>query len=57
MARIVKPLTDKQIQSSKQQEKQYQLSDGKGLFLLIMQTGAKLWRFNYTNPIHKKEQL
>ena len=54
MARIVKPLTDKQIQSSKSQEKQYQLSDGKGLFLLIMPTGAKLWRFNYINPISEK---
>ncbi|WP_176701740.1 integrase arm-type DNA-binding domain-containing protein [Gilliamella sp. wkB112] len=46
MARVVKPLTGKQIQSSKPQVKQYQLSDGKGLFLLIKPTGAKLWRLN-----------
>lgn len=55
MARVLKPLADKQIQSSKPQMKQYQLSDGKGLFLLIKPTGAKLWRFNYINPNSQKE--
>lgn len=33
MARIEKTLTDKQILSSKPQNKQYQLSDGKGFFI------------------------
>lgn len=42
MARVVKPLTDKQIQSSKPQVKQYQLSDGMGLFF-IKPNCAKLW--------------
>lgn len=32
MVRVVKPLTDKHNQSSKPQVKQYQLSEGMGLF-------------------------
>lgn len=50
MARITKPLTNTEIERAKPKEKDYKLSDGQGLFLLVKATGAKLWRFNYYKP-------
>jgi len=40
-------LTDTKIRSLKPREKQYKVSDGKNLFLVITPTGAKYWRFKY----------
>ncbi|MCQ9123315.1 tyrosine-type recombinase/integrase [Rodentibacter caecimuris] len=54
MARTTKPLSNTQIEKAKPKEKDYTLSDGQGLYLLIKSTGAKLWRFNYYKPITKK---
>ncbi|OOF62388.1 integrase arm-type DNA-binding domain-containing protein [Rodentibacter pneumotropicus] len=54
MARTTKPLSNTQIEKAKPKEKDYTLSDGQGLYLLIKPTGAKLWRFNYYKPITKK---
>ncbi|QIA76045.1 integrase arm-type DNA-binding domain-containing protein [Rodentibacter caecimuris] len=54
MARTTKPLSNTQIEKAKSKDKDYLLSDGKGLYLLIKSTGAKLWRFNYYKPITKK---
>ncbi len=53
MARITKPLTNTEIDKSKPKDKDYTLSDGLGLYLLIKSTGAKLWRFNYYKPFTK----
>lgn len=50
MARLTTPLNNTQIEKAKPQEKEYTLSDGKGLYLLIKPNGAKLWRFNYYKP-------
>ena len=47
MARITKPLSDKEIKAAKPKEKEYKLFDGDGLFLLITVAGKKLWRFKY----------
>src|SRR5262245_26964813 len=41
------PLTDILIKNAKAQEKQYKLSDEKGLYLLIHPNGSKYWRFRY----------
>lgn len=40
-------LTDKQAKLAKPKEKQYKLSDEKGMYLEVMPTGAKYWRLKY----------
>jgi integrase len=54
MARIVKPLNDTQIKQAKPREKEYALSDGSGLQLLIKPNGTKAWIFKYYKPYTKK---
>lgn len=51
MPRLVTPLADSKIKNGKIQSKDYSLSDGDGLYLLIKKTGSKIWRFNYYSPI------
>ncbi|MDO6453851.1 integrase arm-type DNA-binding domain-containing protein [Neptunomonas phycophila] len=41
------PLTHKQIQATKPKDKDFKLSDEKGLYLLVKKTGAKYWRMKY----------
>ena len=48
MPKIATPLTDTKIKTSKPKEKDYKLSDGQGLFLLVKTNGTKLWRFDFT---------
>jgi hypothetical protein len=48
MARITKPLTDKEIKGSKAREKEYKLFDGGGLYLSITPNSKKWWRLKYT---------
>lgn len=38
-------LTDKTVKAAKPTEKQYKLSDGKGLYLLVLPAGGKYWHF------------
>ena len=52
MARIIKPLTDKEIRNAKADK--FPLRDGNGLSLDITDTGAKIWRFNYFKPFTQK---
>jgi integrase len=40
-------LTDSKIKQAKPEAKDYKLSDGKGLFLLVTKSGAKYWRLKY----------
>ena len=47
MPKIATPLTDTKIKTSKPKEKDYKLSDGQGLFLLVKTNGTKLWRFDF----------
>ena len=47
MPKTIVPLTDTKILKAKPAKKQRSLFDGGGLFLLIVPTGAKLWRFKY----------
>ncbi len=39
MARVTTPLTDTQIKTARLQDKDYSLSDGNGLYLLIKSNG------------------
>lgn len=41
------PLTDSALRNAKPQEKQYKLSDGGGMFLLVMPNGSRFWRLAY----------
>jgi len=41
------PLVPLQISNAKPREKEYKLSDGGGLFLLVTPSGGKLWRLKY----------
>lgn len=54
MARKVKPLTNTEVKQAKPKDKIYKLSDGDGLQLRIMPTGAKQWLLDYFKPYTKK---
>lgn len=41
------PLSDIKIRTSKPLDKPYKLQDGKGLYLEVRPTGAKIWRYRY----------
>lgn len=41
------PLTAKTVQAAQAREKDYKLSDEKGLFLLVKKNGSKYWRMKY----------
>lgn len=47
MPKRVPCLTDEIISNATPKEKDYKLSDGGGLHLLITTTGSKLWRYSY----------
>ncbi len=47
MAIIIKPLTDTQVKNAKPEAKDYKLSDGGGMYIIVKTTGSKWWRFNY----------
>lgn len=55
MAKIIKPLSNFEIESAKPKDKEYKLMDGGGLFLMVSCDGKKRWRFRYNRPITKKE--
>ena len=48
MPKRVMPLSEVQVRNEKPKEKQFKISDGKGLYLLVTPTGGKLWRFDYS---------
>ncbi|MFC0797082.1 tyrosine-type recombinase/integrase [Pasteurella multocida] len=54
MPKITRPLTNTEVEKAKPQAKEYTLTDGYGLFLLILPSGIKSWRFNYARPITQK---
>lgn len=55
MPRPATQLTDTAISKARAKEKKYKLSDGRGLFLLVMPTGSKLWRLKYRFNAKEKE--
>lgn len=48
MPKRIIPLTDLQVKNAKPKDKDYKLSDGGGLYLLVTPSGGKLWRFDYS---------
>jgi len=48
------PLSDPRIKNAKPRAKQYKLADGRGLFLLVVPTGGKYWRYKY--PFEGRER-
>jgi len=57
MPKKVVPLTDTAIKSAKPRSKQYTLSDGDGLRLIITAKGKKYFRFDYTRPNGKRNSI
>jgi len=47
MPKRILPVTDLQVQKAKAKDKEYKLSDGGGLHLLVTPSGGKLWRLQY----------
>jgi len=47
MPKRIIPLSDVKVRNAKAKEKDYKLTDGGGLYLLVASTGSKLWRFKY----------
>ncbi len=48
-------LNDRQVKNAKPGEKEYRLSDGSGLYLVVKPNGGKLWRWSY--EFNGKEKL
>ena len=40
-------LTARQVETARPKEKDYKLSDERGLYLLVKTTGARYWRLKY----------
>lgn len=57
MPKLVTPLTDAQIKNAKAKATPYKLSDGSGLYLEVMPTGAKLWRLKFKRANGKESRL
>lgn len=47
MPKRILPLTDIQVRTAKPKAKDFKLSDGGGLYLLVTPSGGRLWRFKY----------
>ena len=47
MPKRIQPLSDIQVKNAKAKDKDFKLSDGFGLHLLVTPTGGKLWRMQY----------
>lgn len=54
MPKTTKQLTSTEIKLAKPKDKEYNLADGRGLYLRVKPNGSKLWLFNYTRPVAKK---
>ena len=48
MPKIIEPLTDTKIRNAKPKDKDHQLRDGEGLYILIKKSGKKIFRIDYS---------
>lgn len=51
MARLTTPLTNTKIERAKPTAKEYNLADGKGLYLRVKPIGLEMWLLNYSPAI------
>lgn len=51
------PLTELAVKQAKAKEKDYKLSDERGMFLLVKKNSSKYWRLKYRHPHTKKERV
>jgi integrase len=54
MPKQVVPLTNTKVANAKPRPKEYNLADGKGLYLRVKPNGTRSWVFNYQAPFTKK---
>lgn len=54
MPEQVVPLTNTKVANAKPGPKEYNLADGKGLYLRVKPNGTRSWVFNYQAPFSKK---
>jgi len=54
MPKQVIPLTNTQVTSARRRAREYNLPDGKGLYLRVKPNGTRLWIFNYQAPFTKR---
>ena len=47
MPKRIVPLSDLQVKNAKLKDKEYKISDGGGLFILVTPSGGKLWNLKY----------
>lgn len=57
MARTIKPLTASQVEKAKPIEKEYNLFDGDGLYLVIRSSGTKTWMLRIKDNFGKVHKL
>jgi integrase len=57
MPKLITPLTDIQVRNAKPTLKPFKLSDGGGLYVEVMPTGAKLWRMKVRQANGKESRL
>ncbi|MDR2214041.1 MAG: Arm DNA-binding domain-containing protein, partial [Pseudomonadales bacterium] len=52
--RTTNKLTDTGVRQARPRAAEYNLGDGRGLFLRVKPTGTKQWVFNYSHPFTKR---
>jgi len=57
MPRKTLPLSDAEIRNAKAKDKAYKLTDGRGLYLEVLSTGGKSWRFKYVFASKEKRMV
>ncbi len=51
----INKLSDLEVKNAQPGKKEYRLSDGGGLYLVVTPNGGKLWR--WSNEFNRKEKL
>lgn len=57
MTKPATPLTETRISNAEAKSKPYKLFDGGGLYLNIMPSGSRIWRFKFRQKNRKENQL
>ena len=57
MPKLIPPLTELQIKNAKSRLKPYKLFDGGGLFLEVMTSGSRIWRWRFRQLNGKENEL